>query len=681
MTPTRKQLWRASCAALTTMGLLQPTALLAAQPDVTFGPRSSTVVAALQVPASSEPTLSPSQKLALLRKKVRYVFILFQENRSFDQHFGTFPGVDGLVPGGSQPGYTQPIVNTDKSVGTISPFKIPLTVTDTNGNAVPLHPEDTDSVDHSHTGIVNDEDLVHGVTKNDRFALNAEGLTTDAQGNIVSRTTGAPLSTLPPPTLAQKQKAELVMSHLDCDNIPFLWQYADRFALFDNFHMSITSASTPNAIAMISGQNALTQLALHPELAGSNIANPLVKATGGLPMLNDLGPYAGSNLDTSPVKPPYGPNDEPASQPTLNLTSASLPLSFMGSNINTVIQNDENPALDLADVQSDIKTIGAMDTPVPWGWYQEGYDHEPTDGSGPATYATYITHHNGPQYFGYLGDNTQVLSTNLHGLGDFFSAVSAKALPSSGVFYVRGGYGNNDGLVPVDTNATVQANFKGSDDHPGYSDAQIAEALVADEVNAIAASPYWSQSAIIITYDETDGLYDHVPELTRNYDTFGNPNEASQRIPAIVISPYASVHAISHKYSEHTSIIKFINALFNLQPLGALPDERRGQKLGVTEFNQPNLVPFDNKPGIADLTEVFDNARLSGTVAPLPAEYAEIPQAAVLSLPHYGNQGCYHLNVSPTDYVGGVLTDPPPADFNPRPGTTPGLPTQPGWGG
>ena len=259
---TRKQMWRTGCAAATTFGLIQPTLLLAATPELVTGPASSALVGRMEVPDAYEPSLSASQKIALLRQNVKYVFVLFQENRSFDQHFGTFPGADGLVPGGGQPGYTQQIVNTDNSVGTISPFKIPQSVTDTNGKAVPLHPEDTDSVDHSHTGIVNDEHVVNGVSLNDRFALNAEGLTTDAQGQIVSRTTGAPLSSLPPPSLAQKQKAELVMSHLDCDTIPFLWQYADRFTLLDNFHMSITSASTPNAIAMISGQNGLTQLAL-----------------------------------------------------------------------------------------------------------------------------------------------------------------------------------------------------------------------------------------------------------------------------------------------------------------------------------------------------------------------------------------------------------------------------------
>ncbi len=678
---SRKQMWRASCAAVATLGLMQSTELQAASPDLVSGPPSSALVTGMQVSPDSEPALTTAQKISLLRQKVKYVFVLFQENRSFDQHFGTFPGADGLVPGGTKPGYTQKIVNTDGSVGTISPFKIPASVTDTSGHTVALHPEDTDSVDHSHVGIVNDEHIVGGRSLNDRFALNAEGLTTDADGNIVSRTTGAPLSSLPNPSLAAKQKAELVMSHLDCDTIPFLWQYADRFTLLDNFHMSITSASTPNAVAMISGQNGVTQMALHPSLAGSNNASPTVIQSGGLPLLNDQGPYAGSNLDQSPVKPPYGPNDESPASPTLNQTYASLPLSFMGSNIESIIQHDQNPALDLADVQSDIKVIGAANTPVHWGWYQEGYDHEPTDGSGPASFNTYITHHNGPQYFGYLGDNTEILHSNLHGLGDFFTDIGNHKLAGKGVFYVRGGYGNNDGLVPIDSNAAVQANFVGSDDHPGYSDAQIAEALVADEVNAIAASPYWKDSAIIITYDETDGLYDHVPELTRNYDSFGNPNEASQRIPAIVVSPYSAVHKISHRYSEHTSIIRIIDEIFALRPLERLPDEERARQLGKKAFGQDNLTPFDAESSIGDLIETFDNARLSGTASPLPASYAEIPAGTVHSLPHYNGQGCYALNIVPTDYVGGRLTDPAPADFNPRPSTTPGLPTTPGWGG
>ena len=100
------------------------------------------------------PYLTHDQKLDLLRKKIKYVFVLFQENRSFDFYFGTYPGARGPVfsTGRETPGFVQPIVLTDGSVGTISPFKIPQSVTDVNGKTVLLYPEDTDSVNHAHAG-------------------------------------------------------------------------------------------------------------------------------------------------------------------------------------------------------------------------------------------------------------------------------------------------------------------------------------------------------------------------------------------------------------------------------------------------------------------------------------------------------------------------------------------------
>jgi len=671
---------RASCALILTAGTMQPYALMAAEPEVRTAPPSSAFVSGFIVPKAKEPLLNARQKAWLLQQKIKYVFVLFQENRSFDLYFGTYPGAQGLFPIANQPGIVQPIVTTSGTVTTASTFRIPTSVQVQGGNnSVQVYPADLDSQDHSHSGIDNDIDYSNGTTLNDRYALDAEGLTTNGQGQIVSKTTGAPLNTLPPPTLAQHQMAELKLAHLDCQTAPFLWQYADRFTLFDNFHMTVTGPSTPNAVSIIAGQSGLTQWALHPGESNAGVVGTSLAASGGVPLVGDNGPFAGSNLDTSPAKPPYGPNDESPADPALNQTYASLPLSFMGSNINKIIANDENPALDLLDVQDDIKKISASDMPVNWGWYQEGYDHEPTDGQGPTTYDTYITHHNGPQYFGYLGDNTKVQGANLHGLGDFITAVQKQDLPSGGgVFYVRGGYGNNDGLVPLDPTPGIQAAFAGSDDHPGYSDSQIAESELADSINAIANSKYWSQSAIIITYDETDGFYDHVPESIRVSDPFGNPLSGGSRVPTIVISPYSNVHAISSHYNEHSSIIKFINELFNLTPLETLPDEAKAKKLGE-ETIEPNMGPVDDENFIGDLTEAFDNARLTGSVPPLPATYAEILSGDVLSLPHYNNQGCYFLNIQPTDYVNGVLQDPPPADFNPRPNSSPGTPSSGTW--
>lgn len=678
---TSRRYLRAGCSALALLATLHPfMAAAATSALVEAAPKSGAEVQQFASDPGREPFLSAAEKIALLRQKVKYVFVLFQENRSFDFYFGTYPGARGLFSQkpGATPGFTQPLVDTDGTVGTIQPFLIPETVTAAGGKTVPIYPADTDSVDHSHKGIDNSLNVDrYGIAANDRYALNEEGLTTKA-GKIVSTATGLPAAA--PPTLVQKQRGELVMGHIDCTTAPFMWQFADRFALFDNFHQTIIGPSTPNAIAMIAGQSGETQWALHPEQASSNTGSPVVATSGGEPIVGDPGPFPGSNLDFSAVKPPYNPGDENPAKPALNQTYASLPLSFMGSQIEQTIQSDENPALDLLDVQDDIKAIWNRHlSPVNWGWYQEGYDHEPTEAGGTASHASYIIHHNGPQYFGYIGDNPKVAS-NLHGLGDFFADVTADKLPAQGgVFYVRGGYSNNDGLKPQDPNPAVQANFTGNDDHPGYSDLQISEALLADEVNAIAASPYWKDSAIVITYDETDGLYDHEAPVIRSHDPEGAPLGAGPRIPAIVISPYGRAHVISHEYSEHGSVIKFIDRLFDLTPLAFLPDEVKARKLGKQQFGQENLGPSDGYPGQGELLTAFDNARLTGQAPPLPASYATIADAQVKHLPHYDGQGCYALNIVPTDYAGGKLLDPAPADFNPRPGTTPGIPTSGTW--
>jgi phospholipase C len=672
----RKQWLKTTCALLTSVGLVQPSTLFAAGAEgLHVGPRSSGFVAGHVVSPSSEPVLSHAYKLDLLRKNIKYVWVLFQENRSFDFYFGTFPGAEGYFSGsGVKAGLVQPIVNTDGTVGKISPFLIPETVTITGTSTkVPLYPADTDSVDHSHSGIDNSLDVVNSVSLNDRYAINEEGFTTQ-NGQIVTKA-GVPLAQAAPPSEAQKQKGELDLAHVDCTEAPILWQWADRFTLFDNFHQTVIGPSTPNAISIIAGQSGVTQWALHPGEGANNTGSSAVQESGGQPVTADPGPFAGSNFDQSPVKPPYGPNDESPATPALNQTYASLPLSFAGKSIKTIIQADQNPALDLLDVQSDIETIASKNPVVPWNWYQEGYGLEPTDGGTTPTYATYVTHHNGPQYFGYVGDNT-IEQKNIHALAPFFTDLANKAF-KPGVVYVRSGYGNNDGLVPLDPNPTLQANATGGDDHPGYSDLQISSAELADAVNAIAASPYWANSAIIITYDETDGLYDHVPVHVRSTDPFGAALSGGPRIPTIVISPFSSVHAISTVYSEHTSIIKFIDEIFGLTPLEDLPDEKKGRTLGVQQLHQYYLTPVDDESFIGDLFEAFDNARLVGAAAPLPGTYASIPGAH--SLPQYGGEGCAVLNIVPTDFVNGTLLDPAPVDFNPRPNTTPGVPTSGTW--
>jgi len=722
--------------AMSSAGLLKRatallgTLLLLSNPMASFAREDLSREEARPSDGISHHDLSLREKVELLRRRVKYVFVIFHENESFDHFFGTYPGADGLfsaprgaTPANATPNFVQRYLDTSLQPVTISPFLMPQAVTTSTGQIVPIYPADLISVDHSHQGMSNslDVDATSGLAANDRYAMDQEGLTTDASGNIVTKA-GVPPTAI---SLAQKQKAETDISHIDCDTIPLMWRWAKNFVLFDNFRQTIVGPSTPNAIAMIAGQSGQTQWALHPDqgatttYANPAFPNPLGASYGShvmpstsnafVPIVNDPGPFPGSNLDTNVVKPPFNFDENPAN-PALNLTFASQPLSFMGRDIEKIIAADPNPSADLLDVQDDIKTIASRDPAVQWGWYQQGFNandapdpYEPQSSTtpnptnDPGLNTGYILHHNGPQYFGYLGDNPQVLSSNLHGARDFFQAVEGRTLPrDGGVFYLRGGYNNNDGLVPVDPTPAIQHAFIGNDDHPAYSDQQISEAFAAEAINDIVHSPYWPKSVILITYDETDGFYDHVSPERRSWFADGSPLAAGPRIPTILISPYAQSGKISHRYSEHGSVIKFINDLFGLVPLASLPDEARARKLGESTLGQPNLGPSDDPDNdVGDLTEAFDYDILRGLKTPVPASWAWTPPTVVGTLPHlakadfspngYTNGACEAIGLLPTDfpswtaYRAGQPIDPYPVDVNPRPTQSPGTPTSGAW--
>jgi phospholipase C len=624
---------------LTMLGFLAPA--FAADPPV-VEPQPNPTADEVPYLTAQGAALSTAETIALLRQHVKYVFVLFQENRSFDSYFGSFPGARGLFsqPPEQTPGFTQPIENTDGTMATIRPFRV----------GPELFSADLDDVDHGQARMAAKMDVVDGHAHMDRFALEEE-LKYVGAGAL--------------PTLKAKQYGELAMAYEDCDTIPFMWRYASRFVLFDNFFQSTIGPSTPNAIAMIAGQTGETQWVKHPQTASNVPANAALGI--GEPVVSDANPFWGSKSDTTSMQP-VNPRDRPSAQ--LNQTYASLPLTMAGTAVAAQTSADRDPARDLADVQADLPAITSHGTSaLPWAWYEEGYDREPTD-SGEASHRSYIGHHNGPQYFGYIANNPKI-SANLHGLDDFFADIRAAKLPGSGLFFVRGGFTNLQGLVPTDPDAAVRRNFLGDDDHPGYSDSQISEALVAREVNAIASSPYWPESAVIITYDESEGDYDHVAPDILITDPAGLPLSRGPRIPLLVISPFARAHAISHESGDHNSVIKFVDLLFNLPPLADLPDELAARLEGEHLYHQSNLGPGDDRtPGVGDLTSAFDPARLAGTAPALPPSYASIDEQTVVTLPHYANQGCRAIGMVPTDIAQG-LPNQIPSDFNPRPSTNP----------
>lgn len=640
MSRTCPSLWALPAAALTL------SAAYAAPPSIRPDP------AVARYTVHREPKLTPSQALILLRAHVKYVFVLYQENRSFDSYFGTFPGADGLFsqPANQTPGFTQSLINTDGTATTVHPFRI----------GPKEYASDTDDVDHSHPRIVAKMNIVAGRPQMDHFALVEEQKHTQS-GN---------------PTLQAKQYGELEMAYEDGDTVPFLWRYANRFVLFDHIFQQMTGPSTPGNLAIIGAQTGATQWMLHPELGYPDNGS----RAPGLPVLNDDDPLWGSPKDPNPApsRLPVNPGDFPGYGVQLNQTYATLPLSLAGKGLGETVKSDRDPKGDLDDVAEDVVGITQSGrAAVPWGWYEEGYDKEPTDKASSdtdpvdanGTHASYITHHNGPQYFGYIANNDK-MNSHLHGLKDFFHALQSHTLPPSGVFYVKGGYRNLMGLHPADPDPKVQAGFNGDDDHPAYSDSQISEALIAETINQIAASPYWKRCAIVVTWDDSEGDYDHVPPPLRAVGPDGSVTSDGPRVPLILISPYAKVSAIAHAPGNHASVVKLVDTLFNLTPLADLPDEKKGREIGEKR-GLKNQGPLDDlTPNITNLLTAFDPARLAGRAAPLPPSYAEIPERLIHTLPQTTGYGWHQIGVVPTDYRQGIVNQIPP-DFNPRPSTLP----------
>lgn len=663
--------------ALVTSQAAWAQAPLVTHPLVTAQPQPGPAIAPYVSDLAAEPATSRDTLINQLRQKVKYVFVVFNENHSFDNEFGTFPGANGLYADANGPrdasqtlGFTQSWTDGNGQTHSISPFRI-----GPNENASFL-----DSVDHSHPGLARKLHVVDGRPTMDQFAA-ADYARVAKPGNAASIAMG-------------NQFAQLVMAHSDCDTMPFFWQYANRFALFDNIFATEDTPSTPNAIAMIAGQSGETQWVKHG-------ADPMPAAVGNhkgklqtAPLVNDPQPFWGSQYDTTSTgKQPDSPSENYTDgNIAANMTFASLPLTLSKGNTETAMKQDRAPETDLADIKQDIPFItGRGGNPVDWRWYQEGYNHEPYEAPGVASHSGYVSHHQGPQYFGYIANNPS-FAGNLRGMGDFFADMQKGDIPKDGgVFYIRGGFSNIANMTPPIQNpnfpaplteadrAAIAKTKHGDDDHPGYTDRMISEAMAAHVVNAVAGNAeIWAQSAIVITYDESDGFYDHVAPRILSYGPDGLPLARGIRIPLILISPYARANVVSHAEGDHNAVIETVNAIFDLPPLSSLPEEKAALISGEDpKFNGPNgfvqhhLGPRDtNTPETDDLLSGFDPARLAGTKAPLPASYAMIDEAIVSSLPHYQGKGCQAIGMTPTDQAQGIK-NPAPAHFNTLPSTLP----------
>ncbi len=117
--------------------------------------------------------------------------------------------------------------------------------------------------------------------------------------------------------------------------------------------------------------------------------------------------------------------------------------------------------------------------------------------------------------------------------------------------------------------------FEGSEENP--QDAQVGAYYACQVIDAVLRSPAWPSTALVLTFDEHGGYYDHVPPVRLTppddippaaADTYGDVYSWSGfRVPTVVVSPWAKANYVSHTVFDHTSILRLVETKWNLPAL------------------------------------------------------------------------------------------------------------------
>jgi phospholipase C len=138
------------------------------------------------------------------------------------------------------------------------------------------------------------------------------------------------------------------------------------------------------------------------------------------------------------------------------------------------------------------------------------------------------------------------------------------------------------------------------DEHPP-ANIQTGMQMIESIVQAVQQSEAWSSTAILITYDEAGGFFDHI--APQQLDAYG----PGIRVPMIIVSPYAKPGYVDTTFSDHSSVLKFIETVFGLPTLASINHEFDTST--PTTNNQTNgaaFPPRDGNPALSDLTQCFD---------------------------------------------------------------------------
>jgi phospholipase C len=161
-------------------------------------------------------------------------------------------------------------------------------------------------------------------------------------------------------------------------------------------------------------------------------------------------------------------------------------------------------------------------------------------------------------------------------------------------FYRDAAAGKLPEVSYIDGEYAQELTGTGNDDHP-HGDIRNGEQFIAKVYDAIATSPEWSSTVLVINFDEWGGFYDHVPPPAAAIppasaaagDTDGR---LGFRVPALLVSPWARAQVVSHRQYDHTSVLRMIEANWGLSPL-TVRDATANNLADELDFAHPRDAP------------------------------------------------------------------------------------------
>ncbi|HXP82534.1 MAG TPA: alkaline phosphatase family protein, partial [Verrucomicrobiae bacterium] len=374
-------------------------------------------------------------------------------------------------------------------------------------------------------------------------------------------------------------------------DVPVLKALADEYSMSDNYHQAVMGGTGANHVMMGTGDAIFWSDGNgNPTTPPSHIANPDPLPGSDDVYTVDLGFDGNFTECADPTQPGIKPiRDYLKSLPYRPDPNCKNGHFYMVNNDSPGFLPDGT--VDTAGIAkggsvppTNVRTIGDAlnDKGISWAYYGGAYNaavalqHNPTT-TDPSVLvgAAYCNICNFESYANsIMGDATQ-RAEHIKDATDFFAAIDDSTLPS--VSFVK-----PDGLL---------------DGHPASSKFDLFEGMVKKIVDHLKANPsLFAETALFITLDEGGGFYDS--GYIQPLDFFGD----GPRIPMIVVSPFSKGGHISHTYSDHVSILKFIERNWDLKPL--THRSRDNFPNPIAREDDP-YVPR-NSPAIGDLFDLFN---------------------------------------------------------------------------